>query len=116
MASSTTSRMACTRWRTPSARCSGPEADLRVRAVAERLVGPAAPTPETGLRYARDHAARAARDLQVSRDFERPIRLRIDGEGSIPGGQGFGFFQRRRFARCREIHRVMRAVAERLVL
>src|SRR5262249_12320198 len=94
---------------------AGAEADAGVGAVAEGLGVAAAAAAEFCLRHACDDAAGAARDLEVAAYAQRTVDLGIDREGAVALRE-HGGFAGRRLAAGRELHVVMRAVAEGLVL
>src|SRR5580658_11051060 len=110
------SRAACAaRQRHANAQSGGPEADLRVRAVAKGLTGAAPATTQVRRCHARHRPSAAAEDLEVAANLQRPVLLRIDREHAIARGQRPGLTARR-LAAGAEADLVMRAVAVGFVL
>src|SRR5262245_47026551 len=59
------------------------EPDTGVSTVAEWLVGAAAAATEFRRDQTRDDPPRAAHDLHVAADSQRPVLLRLDGESTV---------------------------------
>ncbi len=66
---------------------AGAEADLRVRAVAERLGGAAAAATQVSRSDARHDPAGAARDLEIAAHPQGAVGLRIDRQHAVAHGE-----------------------------